>query len=270
MYFADGTIYSYGSHFPIAKHVTDKNGYHCVLFTTRSYSNTTAKHMSLVSYAIPDGVPIYHVTHPTNRVSESDLDDMRSRHAGVVMQVRNSKNGWGLSSIDDVRDEMVAFKAAFHLKGGIPAPEDFSSKVKRWEEWNAKTDERRRLANERAAEKCRDSRIRQMKNFLGLGEDDVLTFEPKWDRAYLHVRPGEDVARTTMGAEVPVEHIKKIAPLVLALIREGRTYKKNGHTIHLGNYTLDEIMAEGMVIAGCHRFDKEEIIRFAKEIGVEA
>jgi len=40
-YFENETIYSYGRHFPIAKHINGK-----VLFTTRTYSNTTAKHIS--------------------------------------------------------------------------------------------------------------------------------------------------------------------------------------------------------------------------------
>lgn len=46
MFFSDGTIYSYGHHFPIARH---HNG--VVLFTTRTYSKSTAKHIALVRYA---------------------------------------------------------------------------------------------------------------------------------------------------------------------------------------------------------------------------
>lgn len=46
-YFNDTTIYSYGSHFPIATIKGDD-----VFFTLRSYSNTTAKHISRASRAI--------------------------------------------------------------------------------------------------------------------------------------------------------------------------------------------------------------------------
>ena len=45
-YFTDNVIYSYGSHFPIAKIVGDT-----VLITSRSYSNTTARHVSHVRSA---------------------------------------------------------------------------------------------------------------------------------------------------------------------------------------------------------------------------
>lgn len=47
MYFYDKEIFSYGSHFCIAKFVDNQT----LLFTERSYSNTTAKHISAVEYA---------------------------------------------------------------------------------------------------------------------------------------------------------------------------------------------------------------------------
>jgi hypothetical protein len=47
MYFYDKSIYSYGSHFCIAKFVDSKT----LLFTERTYSNTTSKHISVVSHA---------------------------------------------------------------------------------------------------------------------------------------------------------------------------------------------------------------------------
>ena len=47
-YFYNYQIYSYGSHFVIACHGHDNK----VLFTTRSYSNTTAKHISVARSAV--------------------------------------------------------------------------------------------------------------------------------------------------------------------------------------------------------------------------
>jgi len=51
IFFRDETIYSYGYHFPIAKHIINEQGDQAVLFTTRSYSNTTAKHIGKVHSA---------------------------------------------------------------------------------------------------------------------------------------------------------------------------------------------------------------------------
>jgi hypothetical protein len=61
LYFEGDTIYSYGSHFPIARHVLNKAGGHAVLFTTASYSVTTSGHCSAVRSAIPSGIPVFHV-----------------------------------------------------------------------------------------------------------------------------------------------------------------------------------------------------------------
>ena len=75
LYFESDTIYSYGSHFPIARHVADnpskKNSKSAVLFTTRSYSNTTSGHISAVRSAIPKDVQVFHVYNPALSPRES-------------------------------------------------------------------------------------------------------------------------------------------------------------------------------------------------------
>ena len=45
-FYDDDTIYSYGGHFPIARHMDG-----VVLFTTESYSNSTSKHLGHASNA---------------------------------------------------------------------------------------------------------------------------------------------------------------------------------------------------------------------------
>jgi hypothetical protein len=60
LYFQGDTIYSYGGHFPIARHV-ERRGRRAVLFTTRSWSSTTSGHKWSVRAAIPDGVTVFEV-----------------------------------------------------------------------------------------------------------------------------------------------------------------------------------------------------------------
>jgi len=75
LYFEGETIYSYGSHFPIARHVVDnptkKNPKPAILFTTRSWSVTTSGHVSAVRSAIPKDVPVFHVYNPALSPRES-------------------------------------------------------------------------------------------------------------------------------------------------------------------------------------------------------
>jgi hypothetical protein len=57
MFFTNRTIYSYGYHFPIAKKINIR-GTELILFTTSSYSVSTAKHISITRQAIPYGCEI--------------------------------------------------------------------------------------------------------------------------------------------------------------------------------------------------------------------
>jgi hypothetical protein len=55
MFFNNGGIYSYGHHFMIAKHLNENT----ILFTLRTYSNSTAKHITQVRQAANHKTKIY-------------------------------------------------------------------------------------------------------------------------------------------------------------------------------------------------------------------
>ena len=81
-YFIGDTIYSYGSHFPIARRVTNSAGKAAVLMTTRTYSVTTAGHVHMVRMAIPDSTPIFYVERITPDAS------IALQHAGFIAIVQ--------------------------------------------------------------------------------------------------------------------------------------------------------------------------------------
>jgi hypothetical protein len=84
-YFDGPTIYSYGSHFPIASFVNDVRGERVVLFTTESYSNTTAGHKSDVRQALRGlGVQVFEVAHVGLGYSG------KPEHAGNVETLRKA------------------------------------------------------------------------------------------------------------------------------------------------------------------------------------
>jgi hypothetical protein len=60
LYFIGDTIYSYGRHFPIAR-IVKQGKKTCVLLTTRTYSSTTAGHISAVRDAIPRNMTVFNV-----------------------------------------------------------------------------------------------------------------------------------------------------------------------------------------------------------------
>src|ERR1700686_4812085 len=84
LYFTGDTIYSYGSHFPIARHVTNDAGDRAVLFTTSTYRFTTSSHCSAVRSAIPSGIQVFrvpNVRHGRFTGNESSADDHASNLA---------------------------------------------------------------------------------------------------------------------------------------------------------------------------------------------
>lgn len=72
-FFRGKTIYSYGGHFPIARHATWR-GKPCVFFTKRRYSNSTAVHCGLARHFIPKGVPVFDCVDPFKfRIKPQDI-----------------------------------------------------------------------------------------------------------------------------------------------------------------------------------------------------
>lgn len=82
-YFRDDTIFSYGSHFPIARHLSDGS----IAFTTKSYSITTTRHISRVRCAIPQDTQLWFVPNPGKRANEqrptieNKIDDLLAKAA---------------------------------------------------------------------------------------------------------------------------------------------------------------------------------------------
>ena len=72
-YFRGATIYSYGSHFPIATHVKGSQGEPGILFTSEKNSVTTSQHMSMVNRSIPPDVPVF--TVPCQHFGFSEAED---------------------------------------------------------------------------------------------------------------------------------------------------------------------------------------------------
>jgi|GEM_PF-3378619 len=391
-YFRGDTIYSYGSHFPIARHVTNDKGEAAVLFTNQKWSNTTAKHINYVRRSIPDGVPVFYVedlSRDSGRDPKNAYDSQRKDVEALIKRlqgtrpdnryeykVKTSKVKFNAlvgrdkeaSEVDAVAGRnVVAHKGntnwrdngywTLAVRNGVNAGTTIQSGLSKTEArimldildsiktWDVSTAEKRdRLykkvakAHEVAKEFGSISRnpgtlaklytklrtkvyaVNSIGDFFGYGpaveipadldylndvmvahdatvaaarlkgratrdtrwarqqENERKTFEerlPLWlagesvslpsqymtGTSYLRVKDNE--VQTSQGARVPLEHVKKALPVVLAYVQNGREYHRNGHTIHLGHYAIDSIDTQGNLRAGCHLFNKAEIERFA-------
>ena len=153
----------------------------------------------------------------------------------------------------------VVHDAALSYLGRIAEEYEAGASVRR--------EARREAAREKREKEWADSKLKfeeKLPRWLA-GENINLGwnygFSAASDTDYLRVEKNE--VATSRGARVPLEHVRKALPFVLAYVNHGREFKPNGHTIRLGYYTVSGIYADGTLTAGCHKFSKAEILRFA-------
>jgi hypothetical protein len=273
LYFTSDTIYSYGSHFPIARHLTSEAGERAVLFTTGTYSVTTSSHCSAVRSAIPSGVPVFHVPNVCHgRYSGVDLDaddhtsnlsdygERVENHVITSARARSSyTKEWNHQQAVGLRDEAIAYCAFFGLPTpNIPEVSELDS--------DALTAIRKREAK-RAAEKAEKTKRQRMEALVRQHELIAQWRAGRYAGCLYDVptmlRIEGDEMVTSRGARFPVSHAKRALAFVRKVRESGKAYVRNGHTIHLGPYALDRIEADGTVKAGCHVVSWAEIERIA-------
>lgn len=273
LYFTGDTIYSYGSHFPIARHVTNAAGERAVLLTTATYSVTTSGHCSAVRSAIPSGIPMYHVPgvcHGLYNGSELTADDHSGnladyaerieKHVVTSARARSSyTKQWNHEHAVCLRDEAFAYCAFF----GLPVPN-----IPEVPELDSETLEAiRKREAKRAAEKAEQTK-RERAEAIVRQQELVTKWRAGQYSGCLYDVPvmlridGNEVV-TSRGVRFPVSHAKRALAFIRKVRESGEAYVRNGRTIHLGPYAIDHIEPNGTVKAGCHVVSWEEIERIA-------
>ena len=116
-YFQGDTIFSYGAHFPIAKIVDGT-----VLFTNRSYSNSTAKQISHVRDAIHNHSNLDVIS--VENVTATYLDD-------IVANINSLETSIALA-------ELKASRARKHKDVWLDAVSRLTANLYNYKEWIAK------------------------------------------------------------------------------------------------------------------------------------
>lgn len=144
-FFRGSTIYSYGPHFPIARHYKG-----AVLFTTDGYSDSTSRHKGIAYSAIPDRIPVFHVEDPTHKPSARDLKHYRERIAKAEHDAGKArKPAWHLERLTELVKEANDFAKYFGFKTHFPPPANLAALQQR-----AKAS----AAKEKAAAKARQAK----------------------------------------------------------------------------------------------------------------
>lgn len=266
VFFNDSTIYSYGSHFPMGRIITRK-GKRAVLLNCNSYSNTTSGHQSKVRYACRHITPRFNVPNiAKNHNNEIDHEanlayykDKIVKDAMSVSRARSNKD-WKARNLQSLVNEANSYSQFFGLRKKFKEPTEIDLK---------KVIEQTRkeaAARDKRQKDLREQQLAAMAEDIKRWQDGQAVSSWNFPNTYLRTIITQEgkVVETSRGAQVPLDHALKILPL----IRSGKPYKHNGHSIHVGQFRIDEIDTEGNVKAGCHFIERQEIERFATTLGL--
>lgn len=271
LYFEGQTVYSYGAHFPIARHITNLRGERAILFTTAHHSVTTSGHCSAVARAIPPNIPVFHVPHLRSGWSElpdhaQNMESYVRRISELLGKAKRARTNrdWLKREALALREQLRGYLTFFALTA-VPLPEsDELDALETWIQGHEEEERQRREEAARAAEQVRRrDQAEQIQRFLA---GDAHASYISGVSPMLRV-VGDEV-ETSLGARFPVAHAIRALAFVHAVRASGREYVRNGHAIHLGPYVIDRIETDGTVHAGCHVVRWEEIERIAPELSI--
>ena len=248
LYFYKDKIYSYGGHFVIAKHAHVK-GRDVVLFTTRRYSNTTAKHIGITGNACSHLEKIY-VPFPDDNADKnvvSLLQEAQIALSGIAKakkpQIYVDKANYFLNLIDvlvdlfdyhDMDNEIAAIRA-------VTSKDEYAKLT-------AEQAERARIREEERERKRLLDHQENVSKWLN-GESHVL-YSRIDHRDYL--RLSGDVIETSQGIKMSIQEARVLQSVIKA------------DRLKMGDKVLDFTVIEvsDRVRIGCHTFPKEYLINF--------
>ena len=246
MFFYNKKIYSYGYHY-CAGNILD-NG--IVLLNNTRYSNTTAKHMSKIYYAVNHKKTIY-VKEPNvlplgektsyNKITGShknNIDDFLSQIETLcVKHIRAQKYSY-VNQIEKLKSDIVSYCEIMNIRLLKSQLSIINAEI---EDIGKITVKNIRVRKENDFRE----QLKKLKEWTG---DNRL----KTNNTNTYIRVKGDKVETNMGASVPINEAKTL----LHMIQNNKPI----HGFKIGFYTV--IGINGTLKIGCHEITREEIERF--------
>jgi hypothetical protein len=253
LFFSGKTIYSYGYHFAIAKHVD----YKTVLITTRGYSNSTSKHISLVRSAIShkDLIFCHNPTGSHEQNINSFITDITNEAMKLIKAIKPEKY---LLEIDYLKNRLNKYLEYFNLKLNkeqagkidIKSKEDFTEKIK-IEKAKIEKKEKSLIAK---GKKLYPVYVHNFRNGL---KQDFTTLESQYLGKYIMsignpvlFKIKDNEIESTKGVKIPINIAKRYINKFLN--NELRILDQ------ILNYTILKVDKNSLVV-GCHNIFKTEI-----------
>ncbi len=265
LFFVRDKIYSYGYHFCIAKHVVNPvTGEKSLLFTTRGYSNTTARHIRIVENGTNHIHKIY-CPYPDNTFGDNMnkfKDYIKNELSGLSKARKPEKY---IIPAERIYDQCVKYCNFFSTE----VPNDItelinSAKTGEYVEYLIKEAER----IEQTKKLAEQARIKKYKADLTKWRSGKL--DRLWGRInedYLRIKNNR--INTSQNVDIPIELGKKLFGYLINYqvckpeLKSKLTEKINN--FKLLHYTISELNDTGIRV-GCHFLTFKEINKLAKTL----
>lgn len=270
----DRILYSYGHHFAIAR----ISGGVC-FFTTSTYSNTTAKHISNARGAVshydlvfcPDPASSYQ----SFRSWESELKAQEKRLARTTEKNREKRAAELAATLRQIEiyctatgEEKPLYFAEFSkvAETRTARPEAVAEAMRDRESERRAREAREQWARERAQEREARERARRLTSAERVqkweqGENVFLSWEDTNENVPLRIeaRKGYKVVKTGKGVTVTIEAARRF----WAMLQAGEI--QTGQRIDTGAafYTAREVTPETVAV-GCHTWRRSYLAEFSK------
>jgi hypothetical protein len=251
-YFDGSTIYSYGGHFPIAKHI-EVDGQKAVLFTTRGYSNTTARHIAVVRHAASHLNVIK--CYDPNTTHEVNFKSWKIDAELVAAKLPKAKKPEKyLNELEYINSQANKYAQFFGLE--LPAILTAILSIKDKNEYNAYHDQKTAILEAERLKKEAELKKQHKKALAEWKAGKTHRLYTRIETDFLRVN--EEAARieTTQAVQIPMELGKRLF------------YSIKENTLKVGdkvlNFEVNEVGAK--IKIGCHTFTKKYLLQFGAQV----
>lgn len=264
-YFYGNTIYSYGSHFAIGKHITNDKGEKAILFTTRRYSNTTAKHINYAYRAIPYKNAVIYCPDPAATANDNIFfwDNLiNGIYKNLAKAKKPEKYLAELSYLNEQMKKYLSF-VGVDMPEAIRVKLEITSKAEIIE--IVQKEQAIKAEQEAKKEKRQQKEInKQLKKFRAF---ECFTLYSLYSK-YSYLRYNEDTQRieTSQRIEIPVEAAKRLYHTIKQALKDiNNPTQEILQDLKILDYQVKNLQKDFIEI-GCHKIEIKEINKIAKAL----
>jgi hypothetical protein len=261
LYFRNDEIWSYGSHFLIAKHVVNSSGQQAVLITKRNYSVTTNQQINIVRSASRHIKQLF-VPDPDQN-QETLFDKWLSEIKQIAAKLTNARKPEKyILQIQQVYNEVRLYADYFQCE--IPQYLIEAGQIQNFEQFSEVIQRETKLRAEQEA-KAQEIRLAKQKKDLKLWRAfKIRTIHTRDGLDYLRFNKEDSTVETSQRVYIPADTAKRFYTYILETLAIGGCV--NCDMRLMDRYSVNEINNH-FIQVGCHKIQIKEIKSFTKKLG---